>query len=220
MNTKLNLAVLTITGLLAFSCGGNKNKTANSENKDSLNQFTLTVRNLEDVFNETNNSKTKYTAFSEKATEEQLSGISLLFNTAAASEDIHEKNIVKILNESGLKPIAEKDSLKVNTTAENLKTILSVDKEYLTKQYRSYIDQAKNDENSGASKAFSWTVETRLKLISYFQEAYDALSKSKEKSLPAVYYICPKCGFVYYDGDITDNCELCGTEKDKFITVK
>ena len=53
-----------------------------------------------------------------------------------------------------------------------------------------------------------------------YKAASEALAANKVKTLAAEYFVCPKCGFTYTGKDVEDECEICSTGKDKFISVK
>jgi len=210
-----------VTGLL----GGNLvyNNMINLEGfapKDSIKVENKTVDNLKEALQGETTASAKYAAFAQKAKEENLPQIAALFSAASKSESIHAGNHRNALGNMGWKVDVQPESFTFGTTLENLQAAFSGEKHEVESMYPGFIEQATTDNANEAVKSFNWAVDTEEKHMELYQAAIDALKTKKEVSLPSEYFICPKCGFTYNNTDVEDNCELCGTEKAKFFSIK
>ena len=60
-------------------------------------------------------------------------------------------------------------------------------------------------------------METEKRHSLMYTNALTALNKNDLKSLPKVYWVCPKCGNTYDQAKPEDKCAFCYTSRDKFI---
>jgi rubrerythrin len=212
--------VIAIAIVLFFaSCGGNK-----KDDKNNSSDSTKTSKVVEDLnagLKGETTASAKYEAYSKKAKEEGFAQIATLFAATSKAEAIHAENHKKVLEKMGEKPGEIKpDSFTVKTTKENLEDALKGESYEVATMYPSFLKDADAEQAKDATKSFTWAMETEKKHKEFYQKALDALSTKKLKSLPAEYYVCPKCGNTYASGDVEEICGLCGTGKDKFILVK
>ena len=213
-NLFIYTAAIVVTVFFA-SCGGSKNNST-----DNAKQESETVKNLKSAINGETTASTKYAAFSKKAKEEGFMAISKLFEATSKSEAIHAQNHLKVLEGLGVKYEAKVDTFTVNSTSENLQAALKGEKYEVETMYPGFIKQGEADKEDKAVQSFNYAFDTEKKHIKLYQSALDLLDASKEKTLPAEYYVCPKCGFTYDNKDVKENCELCGTSKEKFFAIK
>jgi len=192
----------------------------NGSIQDSTKIMNQTAENLKTALQGETTASAKYAAFAQKAYEENLPNIAALFLAAAKSESIHAKNHKAVLATMGYKVDVLPEAYTVGTTLENLQTAFDGEKHEVEAMYPGFLEQANADEADEAVKSFGWALDTEKKHMELYSAALDALKAKSEKSLPAEYFVCPKCGFTYSTKDLEDNCELCGTEKEKFIPFK
>ncbi|HQN16331.1 MAG TPA: ferritin family protein, partial [Bacteroidales bacterium] len=176
-----------------------------------------TVDNLKTALQGETTASEKYAAFAKKAGEEGLPRIAALFDAASKAESVHAANHRNVLATLGHKVDVQPETFTVNNTLENLLAAYEGEKHETESMYPGFIEQAQTDNNNDAIKSFGWANDTEMKHMELYQAAADALKSGKEKTLPAEYYVCPKCGFTYSNEDIEDYCGLCGTEKSKFF---
>ena len=188
--------------------------------QDSTKVDNPTVANLKAALQGETTASAKYAAFAAKAREEGLAQIAVMFDATSKSESIHAANHKKVLAEMGVTADAQPEAFDVKATKENLDAAYAGEKHEVEAMYQGFIDQAKTDQAENAIKTFSYALETEKKHMELYKAAIDALAANKVKSLPTEYFDCPKCGFTYSNKDVEDECEQCGTTKDKFLTFK
>jgi rubrerythrin len=220
MKKIVNLLLIAAIAVFVASCGGNKQTGENKDQQDSTKKVNQTVENLKAALQGETTASAKYAAFAAKATEEKLPQIAALFNATSKSESIHAANHKKVLEEMGEKVEVTPETFEVKTTKENLEAAYNGEKHEVEAMYQGFIDQAKVDKAEKAVKSFSYAFETEKKHMTLYKAASDALAANKVKTLAAEYFVCPKCGFTYTKTDVEDECEICSTGKDKFISIK
>jgi rubrerythrin/uncharacterized membrane protein len=188
--------------------------------QDSAKADNPTVANLKAAIQGEGNASAKYAAFAVKAREEGLPQIAVLFEATSKSENRHVINHATVLANMGIIYNVGVEPFDVKSTKENLEAAFAGEKHEVEAMYQGFIDQAKADENDNAVKSFSYALETEKKHMELYKTAIDALAANKVKTLPTKYFVCPKCGFTYSDKDVEDECEICSTPKEKYITIK
>ncbi|PKP04277.1 MAG: rubrerythrin [Bacteroidetes bacterium HGW-Bacteroidetes-6] len=219
---KKNLLIYSMAVVVALvfaSCGGSK-KNDNKNNTDSTQQESATIKNLKDASVGETTASTKYAEFAKKAKEEGYLSIAKMFEATSKSESIHAQNHLKVLEGLGVTFEPKADTFSIGTTLENLTAALEGETYEVETMYADFIKQAEVDKEDKAVQTFTYAIDTEKKHIKLYQSAIDAVNADKEKSLAAEYYVCPKCGFTYDKNDVKENCELCGTSKEKFYVIE
>ena len=189
--------------------------------QNSTKTVNKTVENLEAAIQGETTASAKYAAFAQKAKEEDFDQIAVLFNAISKSESIHAANHAKALQSMEIQMSAVKaEPFDVKTTKENLDAAYNGEKHEVEVMYPAFMDQAKADNAADAVKSIGWAMDTETKHMELFKTAIDALAANKVKTLPVQYFVCPKCGYTYSNKDVEDNCDLCGTPKEKFFVFK
>lgn len=220
MKRKLLIFTTTVVVALIFaSCSGSK-KDKNENGTDSTKQESATIKNLKDAVNGETTASAKYAEFSKKAKEEGFISISKLFEATSKSESVHAQNHLKVLEDLGVKYEAKADTFSVKTTAENLQAAIDGETYEVENMYPGFVKQAETDKEDKAVRSFNFAFDTEKKHVKLYTSALESLNASKEKTLAAEYYVCPKCGFTYDKNDVKENCELCGTSKEKYYVIK
>lgn len=217
---KKNLMILASAMLFAFvfaSCGGAKKDE--KKDTDSTKQESATIKNLKDAAVGETTASAKYADFAKKAKEEGFLSVAKLFEATSKSESTHAQNHLKVLEGMGVTFEPKANAYEVKTTAENLEAALSGETEEVNNMYPGYIKQAETDKEDKAVQSFNYAIDTEKKHMVMYQNAITAIKDKKEKDMAAEYYVCPKCGYTYDKKDVKDNCELCGTGKDKYIVI-
>ena len=210
-------AVVLSTSLIG--CGGSKNDS-NKDSNDSTKQELTTAQNLKDAINGESTASAKYAAFSKKAKEEGFLAVAKLFEATSKSEEIHANNHKKVLEGMGITYEVKIDSFEVKSTLENLQAALEGETYEVQTMYPNFIKQGEIDKADKALQSFNFAMDTEKKHMQLYQAAIDAIKANKEKSYPSEYYVCPKCGYTYNKSDVKENCELCGTSRDKYFVIK
>jgi len=192
----------------------------NVSGPDSTKIVNQTAENLKTALQGETTASAKYSAYAQKAFDENLPNIAALFLAAAKSESIHAKNHKIVLAGMGYKLDVQPEAFTEGTTLENLQAAFDGEKHEVEAMYPGFLELANTDNVTEAVKSFGWSLDTEKKHMELYTAAINALKAKSEKSLPSEYFVCPKCGFTYSNKDVEDNCELCGTEKEKFIPFK
>jgi len=187
---------------------------------DSTKKLNATGENLKAALQGETNASAKYAAFADKATEENLPQIAVLFKAASKSESIHAANHKKVLEGMGVKVDVKPQAFDVKSTKENLDAAYAGEKHEVENMYQGYIDQADADDNDKAVKSFGYAFETEKKHMILYKTAIDALATNKVNTLTAEYFVCPTCGYTYTKKDVVNECIVCSTPKEKFVSFK
>ena len=178
-----------------------------------------TIENLKaGIIGETTASN-KYLAFAEKAKAEGLDTIAKLFDAASKAEAIHAANHTKVLEGLGVKMEAFTPEFVVKTTAENLQAAIDGESYEETTMYPGFLEAAKTEKVSKATKSFTWALNTEKKHKDFYIKALAALKAHNTGSLSFSYAVCPVCGNTYEMAKVDAMCAFCGTPKTKFITI-
>ena len=202
--SRLIMYVLAIT--LIVSCKPNPVKT---------------IENLKAAYNGESTASAKYAAFAEKATEEGLDTVAVMFRATSRAEAVHAANHLKVLEKLGVKlegPVI--GSYEVLSTVDNLNDAIKGETYELETMYPGFIETAKVEKAPDAVKSFTWALDTEKKHQVFYQNALNALNDGGENSLPAIWYVCPVCGNTYDAGYVPAKCDFCKTPKEKFEEFK
>ena len=203
---KRNLFAFTIIALMAFTSCHNPKPVKTIENLKA------------GIIGETTASN-KYLAFAEKAKTEGLDTIAKLFEAASKAEAIHAANHTKVLEGLGAKMENFTPEFVVKTTAENLQAAIDGETYEETTMYPGFLDAAKKEKVSKATKSFTWAMNTEKKHKDFYIKALAALKAHKTGSLSFNYAVCPVCGNTYETAKVDAMCAFCGTPKMKFIMI-
>lgn len=220
MKKIVNLFLIAAMAVFIASCGGNKQNADNKDQQDTVKKVNQTVENLKAALQGETTASAKYAAFSNKAAEEGFTQIATLFNATSKSENIHAANHKKVLEQMGEVVEVTPEPFEVKTTKENLEAAFKGEKYEVETMYPGFLEQAKTDNADKAITTFTYAVDTEKKHMALYTAASEALAAKKVKSLPAEYFVCPKCGNTYTDKNVMEACEICSTGKDKFLPVK
>lgn len=181
---------------------------------------TETQANLKKAIIGETTANARYTAFAQIAREEGFPSIAVLFESAAASENIHARDLTEALTKLGGTMDAVNPEFTTGTTRENLEVSLNGESEEFSSTYPSFIKQAEADKADPAINALQFAMESEKAHVAFLTAAIKAMESNTTKSLPTSYSVCPRCGYTYATDQLPDACELCGTAKASFKTVK
>lgn len=167
--------------------------------------MTNTKDNLEEAFSGESKARNKYTFFAEIAEEEGKPGVAKLFRAAAKAEEFHAKNHFRTMG-------------KLKSTKENLKAAAKGENYEHTEMYPDFIEKADEEGENKASKMFDYAKQVEEKHENFYRKALNAVQKGEDLEKKD-WYICPVCGNTF-EGDVPDNCPICGVPKDNFEKVE
>jgi len=142
--------------------------------------------------------------YAEKAEEENVPQIALLFRAIAEAERVHATRILNLV----------KDIL-VKDTDTNLENSFQREKTVSENAYPEFIKDAEEEGESTVALAFSQARDAEIFHAKLYERAiYDVI-----KDKVSAYHVCQVCGYVT-GKKIPDKCPVCGVSKEKFKTIE
>ncbi len=142
-------------------------------------------------------------AYAEKAQEEGVPQIALLFRAVADAERVHATRHLNLV-----KDVIVKD------TDTNLENSFAREKSISENEYPDFIKEAEEDGEDAAVLAFSQARDAETYHAKLYERAiYDVI-----KDVVKEYHVCQVCGYVT-DKKVPDKCPVCGAPKEKFKTI-
>ena len=142
-------------------------------------------------------------AYAEKADEEEVPQIALLFRAIAEAERVHATRQLSLL----------KDIL-VKDTDTNLEKSFQREKNVSENEYPDLIKDAQEDGETAAAIVFSHARDAESFHAKLYERAIYSVIKEEVKA----YHVCQVCGYVT-DKNVPDQCPVCGATKEKFKTI-
>ena len=143
-------------------------------------------------------------AYAEKAEEEEIPQMALLFRAIAEAERVHatrQLNLIKDLIVKDTDTNLEKSFQREKTVSENV--------------YPDFIKDAEDEGETTAAQVFSYARDAE----SYHAKLYERAIYDVIKDKVNAYHVCQVCGYVT-DKKAPDKCPVCGAPKEKFKTVE
>ncbi|MHC1706465.1 MAG: rubrerythrin family protein [Bacteroidales bacterium] len=176
-----------------------------------------TIENLKAAFKGESTASISYAAFAQKAKEEGLPAVAVLFEAIAKAELINAENHAKTLEKLGEKVEAVTPVVEVKSTKENLMAALEGENLGRVTMYPPFIATAKEEKYKEAVTSFSWAMDTDKKHYEFLQSTLTTLDAGDKSTLPANYYVCPKCGNTWDAASVKAECDFCKTTQEKYI---
>ena len=142
-------------------------------------------------------------AYAEKAEEEGVEQVALLFRAIAEAERVHAARHMNLL-----KDIVVKD------TDTNLESSFQREKSISENDYPDFLKDAEDEGETAAAMAFSQARDAEGYHAKLYEHAIMHMIRNDVKS----YYVCQVCGYVT-DKRIPPKCPVCGAPKEKFKTI-
>ncbi|MGV8175419.1 MAG: rubrerythrin family protein [Methanothrix sp.] len=161
-----------------------------------------TEKYLKEAFAGESQANRKYSAFAAKADKEGFAQAARLFRAAAAAEEVHATNHLRVLK--GIK-----------STKENLLAAISGEDEEWEAMYPEMIATAQAEGNKAAETSFHYANEVEKIHSKLYKKLLESLSTDQE-SFP--YYVCPYCGNTV-EREAPGACPVCGAEGNLFMRV-
>jgi rubrerythrin len=139
--------------------------------------------------------------YAEQADGEGYPQLAKLFRVISFSEEIHGKRAFRLLKE-------------IKSTEENLKASFESETRVAEVAYDEFIKRAEEAGDRVSSLYFSQSRDVEEVHSKLYKEAMDHVMEERETT----YYVCGVCGYVS-DGILPDDCPICGTKKERFVTV-
>lgn len=179
-----------------------------------------TAAYLTEAYRSESGNSILFAAFATDADKQGLPKVATFFRAISKTASIHAENFKKVLSQMGVTVIPSNPVIILKTPKLNLEDALQSVRLEAGIKYKEYLDQAQAERENNAAKALRWARETEQESLQLFINVADALSKEKTASLPAFYWVCPKCGNLYDVPNPEKECSFCYTEREKFIKVQ
>lgn len=164
-----------------------------------------TDENLQEAFAGESQANRMYTAFAQKADQDDLSQVARLFRAAAAAETVHALNHFQVMG-------------GVNSTEENLKTASQGEADEFEEMYPDFIEQAEEEGEEAALRTFDYANQVEEIHHNMYNKALEAVQSGED--LPETdIYVCQGCGNTVED-EAPDTCPICGAPKSMFDKIE
>jgi len=143
-------------------------------------------------------------AYAEKAEEEEVPQIALLFRAIAEAERVHATRNLNLMKD-----------LLVQDTDTNLMKSFDREKTVSENAYPEFIQDAEQEGEKAAAMVFSHARDAET----FHAKLYERAIYHVIKDDIAAYHVCQVCGYVT-EKKMPDTCPVCGAPKEKFKTIQ
>ena len=143
-------------------------------------------------------------AYAEKADEEKVPQIALLFRAIAEAERVHATRQLNLV----------KDMI-VKDTDTNLEKSFQREKSVSENEYPKFLKEAEDEGEKAAALVFSHARDAE----SFHAKLYERAIYHVIKDIVKTYHVCQVCGYVT-DKKLPDKCPICGAPKEKFKSIQ
>ncbi|MFP3980392.1 MAG: rubrerythrin family protein [Desulfobacterales bacterium] len=143
-------------------------------------------------------------AYAEKAEEEEVPQIALLFRAVAEAERVHATRHLNLVRD-----------LLVQDTDTNLLNSFKREQSVSENEYPNLIKDAEDEGEKQAAVTFGHARDAET----YHAKLYERALYQVIKNTVKAYQVCQVCGYVT-DKKAPDKCPVCGAPKEKFKTVE
>jgi rubrerythrin len=142
-------------------------------------------------------------AYAQKADEEDVPQVALLFRAIAEAERVHANRQMNLVKD-----------LIVKDTDTNLENSFQREKSISENEYPDFLKIAEEEGETAAALAFSHARDAEGFHAKLYERAIMNIIKDKVKE----YHVCQVCGYVT-DKKIPKRCPVCGAPPEKFKTI-
>ncbi|MBE0431391.1 MAG: rubrerythrin family protein [Dehalococcoidia bacterium] len=161
---------------------------------------TRTLTNLRAGFVGESQAHFRNLAFAMKAEQDGYPQVARLFRAIAEAEGVHAFNHFRLLG-------------GVSDTQENLES--AFEKENLAgKRYPQFVIEANEEGNTAIATVLGYSRDVEKGHARLYKKALAHMMAEEDVE----YYVCQVCGFVS-DGELPDECPVCGAPREKFRQV-
>ncbi len=143
-------------------------------------------------------------AFAEKAEEEKLPQVAMLFRAIAEAERIHATHYMELIK-----------GHIVKDTETNLERSFQNEKSVSENVYPDFIKDAIEEGETAAVQVFTFARDAE----SYHAKLYERTMMDVIKDKVNAYHVCQVCGYVTHK-KVPNECPVCGAPKEKFKTIE
>ena len=142
-------------------------------------------------------------AYAEKAAEEDVPQVALLFRAIAEAERVHATRHMNLAKE-----------MIVKDTDTNLENSFQREKSISENEYPDFLKDAEDEGETAAAVVFGHARDAEA----YHAKLYERAIMNVIKDTVKEYHVCQVCGYVT-DKKIPKKCPVCGAPPEKFETI-
>ena len=161
-----------------------------------------TENNLAYAFAAESKAAVRNDAFAKKADMEEYTQIARLFRAVSDAESVHARRYLLLMRG------------KVGTTEENLEAAFKNEIRANVDEYPKLIQDASEEEDKGALKAFSQARDVESRHAELYKKAMNDMLEDRHTE----YYVCQVCGYINEE-KAPEKCPICGAVPGKFKQV-
>jgi rubrerythrin len=188
--------VLTYTYFETTYCDEPKEKERRMKKKTKENVYSAFIGEAQAYF--------RLLAYAEKAQEEDVPQIALLFRAIAEAEKVHATRALNLVRD-----------ILVKDTDTNLQKSFEREKSISENDYPTFAKEAEEEGEKAAALAFSQARDAEDVHMKLYDRAIYHVINQEVKA----YHICGMCGYIT-DKKIPDKCPVCGAPKEAFKTIE
>ena len=143
-------------------------------------------------------------AYAEKADEEEVPQIALLFRAIAEAERVHATRQLNLVKD-----------LIVKDTDTNLEKSFQREKSVSENEYPKFLKDAEDEGEKAAALVFSHARDAET----FHAKLYERAIYHVIKDIVKAYHVCQVCGYVT-DKKLPDKCPICKAPKEKFKSIE
>ncbi len=163
-----------------------------------------TQKNVYDAFIGEAKAYFRLLAYAEKAEEEAVPQVALLFRAIAEAERVHATRHLNLAKD-----------LIVKDTDTNLEKSFQREQSVSENVYPAFIKDAEEEGETAAAQVFTYARDAET----YHAKLYERAMMDVIKDKVNAYHVCQVCGYVTHK-KIPDKCPVCGAPAEKFKTVE
>ncbi|MBD3195315.1 MAG: Rubrerythrin-2 [Candidatus Lokiarchaeota archaeon] len=179
----------------------------------------MTQQNLVNAFGGESMAHMRYRHFAYTAEREGFTNVARLFRAIAHAEFIHAGDHYRELKhlEEGI--VANSmGAFAIGDTLKNIGLGIAGETFEINEMYPVYIQTAKFQKEDGAVRTFEWALNTEKQHKKLYEKAEEAVKEGNDVNVDSI-QVCEVCGYTL-EGEIPEECPICGAKKDKFTSFE
>ncbi len=176
----------------------------------------ITLSNLHNAFGGESMAHMRYQVWGSKAELDGFPNVARLFRSIAYAETIHATNHFGALKDQVGDTVCNSAAVfGLGSTSQNLQGGIMGETFEINEMYPTYLETAKYQQEADAQRSFNYALQAEKTHQALFQKAKETIDSTKKDISLKPVGICPVCGWTH-EGDLPDNCPICGAKKERF----
>jgi len=178
-----------------------------------------TVGNLRSAFGGESMAHMRYLIWSTKAEAEGFPNVARLFRAIAAAEQAHATGHFRAMaGVDGSHLVPAGGAFGYAGTAENLVGAVEGETFEVEEMYPAYLEVARLQGEPAAERSMGWALAAEKIHAEMYTRAKQAVDAGKDLPLGPV-RICTICGHTL-EGDVPEQCPICGAVRERYVTFE